>query len=94
MTVPKALQVRIVLPVDPPRPLISDDPWRPEVLAAYVRWERTITEERDLASVSISTDEGRYCTYHAPFDTLPDWVPRPTESWHAIVSELAAEVLA
>ena len=54
----------------------------------------TIADGHDLACASIFTEEGRYCTYYPPFDTLPDWVPQPGAAWNEMVPLVAAEVLA
>ena len=92
MTVPKQLRVDIALPIDPPHPFTAANAGNPETFATKVRWERTITEDGDHTYVTVFAEDGLNCSYY-PFDETPDWVPRPTASWHAIVSELA-EVLA
>ena len=93
MNVPKQLRVELTLPIDPPHPFIAANVGNPEVLATKVWWERTITEDGDHTYVTVFAEGGLNRSYCPPFDA-PDWVPRPPASWHAIASELAAEVLA
>ena len=94
MNVPKKLSITLTLPIDPPRPFIAYSAGGPEALAIEVRWERAITEEGDDHTyVTVFAEDGLKRSYR-PFDKAPGWVPRPPASWHAIVSELAAEVLA
>ena len=89
----KQLRVEITLPIDPPHPFTNAG--NLETFATKVWWERTITEDGDhITYVTVFAEDGRNRSYYPPFDKAPDWVPRPTASWHAIVSELAAEVLA
>lgn len=94
MTVPKRLRVDIALPIDPPHPFTAANAGNPEAIATEVRWERTIGEDGDHTYVTLFAEDCLNRSYHQPFEKAPDWVPRPTASWHAIVSELAAEVLA
>ena len=47
---------------------------------------------------SLESDLVRFCGDAYSRDAysrapIPDWVPRPPASWHAIVSDLAAEIL-
>ena len=93
MTVPKRLRVELTLPIDPPHPFTADNKGNPEAIATEVWWMHTITEDGDHTYVTVFAEDGLNRSYY-PFDKTPDWVPRPTASWHAIVSELAAEVLA
>ena len=92
MTDPKHLRVELTLPIDPPHPFIAANTGNPETLATKVCWERTITEEGDHTYVTVFAEDGLNRTYWPSYP--PDWVPRPPDSWHATVSELAAEVLA
>lgn len=90
----KRLSVMLTLPIDPPHPFIADNAGRPDALAIEVVWQRTITEERDLTRALVYAEDGMNRSHYPDDDEIPDWVPRPATSWHAIVSELAAEVLA
>ena len=94
MTDHKQLRVEIALPIDPPRPFTAANAGNPEALATKVWWERTITEDGDHTYVTVLAEDGLNRSYYQPFDKVPDWVPRPPAAWHAIVSELATEVLA
>ena len=94
MTVHKQLRVEITLPIDPTHPFIAHNAGNPETLATKVWWVRTIAEEDDLTRAVVLADDGMNRSYYPPDDPIPDWVPRPPDSWHATVSELAAEVLA
>ena len=94
MNVPKQLRVELALPIDPPHPFTAANIGNPEKLATKVLWERTITEEGDHTYVTVFAEDNLNRSYYPPFDAAPDWVPRPPDSWHATVSELAAEVLA
>ena len=89
----KQLRVELTLPIDPPHPFVAANAGNPETLATKVWWERTITEERDLTRALVYAEDGMNRSYH-PDDEIPDWVPQPAASWNAIVSDLAAEVLA
>ena len=51
-----------------------------------------LTEDGDHTYVVVLAEDGLNRYY--PFDKTPDWIPRPAAAWQAIVSELAAEVLA
>ena len=93
MTDHKQLRVTLTLPIDPPHPFIADNEGNPETLATKVWWERTITEEGDYTYVTVFAEDGLNRSYYPPFDKAPNWVPRPPASWHAIVSELAAEII-
>lgn len=93
MTVPKRLRVELTLPIDQPHPFTAANAGNPEAMAREVWWVRTITEDGDHTCVTVFAEDCLNRSYY-PFDETPDWVPRPTASWHAIVSELAAEVLA
>lgn len=89
----KQLRVEIALPIDPPHPFTAANAGNPEALATKVRWERAITEEDDHTYVTVFAEDFLNRSYWP--DQIPDWVPRPPASWHAIVSDdLAAEVLA
>ena len=92
MNVPKQLRVELTLPIDPPRPF-ADQNTDPEALAIEVVWERTITDEGDDDTYVTVFAKGGLNRSFWP-EVVPDWVPRPPASWHAIVSRLAAEVLA
>ena len=92
MTHPKQLRVEITLPIDPPHPFTAANIGNPEKLATKVLWERTITEESDH-TYTVVLAEDNMNRYYRP-NHIPDWVPRPPAAWNALVSELAAEVLA
>ncbi len=92
MTVPKQLRVEITLPIDPPHPFIAANAGNPETLATKVWWGRVISEESDHTYTAVLAEDGMNRSYW-PSPFIPDWVPQPPASWHAIVSELAAEVL-
>ena len=94
MTAPKQLRVEITLPIDPPHPFTAANAGNPEALATKAWWGRTITGDGDHTYVTVLAEDGLNSSYYPPFNTAPDWVPRPRAAWHAIVSELAAEVLA
>ena len=91
---PKQLRVEITLPIDPPHPFIAANAGNPEVLATKVRWDRIITEDGGYTYATVFAADDMNRSYYPPFVDAPDWVPRPPAAWHAIVSELAAEVLA
>ena len=95
MTDPKQLSVMLTLPIDPPRPFIAYGAGHPDALAIGVVWQRTITDGRDLTRAVVYAEDGMNRSYYpADDDPIPDWVPQPAASWNAIVSDLAAEVLA
>ena len=95
MTVHKRLTVTLTLPIDPPHPFIAHNVGNPEVLANRVQWERAFTEDGDLGDRAIVLAEhGLNRSYWPDDEPIPDWIPRPAVAWQAIVSELAAEVLA
>ena len=94
MTVHKRLTVTLTLPIDPPHPFIAHNVGNPEVLAVKARWDRTITEDGDDTYVVVLAEHGLNRSYWPDDEPIPDWIPRPAVAWQAIVSELAAEVLA
>ena len=93
MTVLKQLRVELTLPIDPPHPFTTDNTGRPEALAVEALWVHTIAEWVDHTCAAVFAYDGGSRHYDMD-DPIPDWVPQPPASWYAIVSDLAAEVLA